>query len=91
VLEAKIAERLEERFRELANRRFGCQEDALKRALEEAVMRWVSMAEEEEISFDGDPVEAIDGLLKDVNMDSVELQHEARRYWASKVAHDVPG
>jgi len=31
------------------------------------------------MEFKGDPVEAIDGLLANVNMDSVKLQYEARR------------
>jgi hypothetical protein len=32
-----------------------------------------------------DPTEAIDGILADLNANPVDLQHEARRLWASKV------
>jgi hypothetical protein len=43
------------------------------------------MLEEEETSFEGDPVEAIDGLLSDVKIDSVELQHEIQKTWIFRV------
>ena len=35
--------------------------------------------------FNGNPVEVIDGLLGDVNVESVDLQHVARRLWIGKV------
>ena len=41
------------------------------------------------LSFKGDPVEAIDGLLEDIDVDSVELQHKARKLWISR-GQDVP-
>jgi len=47
-------------------------------------LRWISEVEEEMLSFKGDPVEAIDGLLKDIDVDSVELQHKARELWISR-------
>jgi uncharacterized protein YggL (DUF469 family) len=91
MLRAEIDAKLERRFRELAMRRFGYSKGALSRAMEEAVLRWISAVEEERLSFEGDPVEAIDGLLSGVDVDSVELQHEARGFWAAKVHSDVPG
>jgi hypothetical protein len=36
-----------------------------------------------------DPVEAIDGILADLEIDSVELQHKARQLWASKITKDL--
>jgi hypothetical protein len=36
-----------------------------------------------------DPVEAIDGILADLDLDSVELQHKARQLWASKITTDL--
>jgi len=36
-----------------------------------------------------DPVEAIDGILADLDIDSVELQHKARELWASKITKDL--
>lgn len=90
MLRAAIDTKLERRFRELAMRRFGYGKGALSRAMEEAVIRWISAVEDERLSFEGDPVEAIDGLLSGVDVDSVELQHEARGLWAMKVLGDVP-
>jgi hypothetical protein len=85
VIKAKIDSRLELRFRELAMRRFGYSKGAISRAVEEAILRWISLAEEGSISFEGDPVEVIDGILSDINMGSVELQHMIRDIWASTV------
>jgi len=85
VIKAKIDSRLELRFRELAMRRFGYSKGAISRAVEEAILRWISLAEEGSISFEGDPVEVIDGILPDINMSSVELQHMIKDIWASTV------
>jgi hypothetical protein len=85
VIKAKIDSGLELRFRELAMRRFGYSKGAISRAVEEAILRWISLAEEGSISFEGDPVEVIDGILSDINMGSVELQHMIRDIWASTV------
>jgi hypothetical protein len=82
VIKAKIDSRLELRFRELAMRRFGYSKGAISRAVEEAILRWISLAEEGSISFEGDPVEVIDGILSDINMGSVELQHMIKDIWA---------
>jgi len=85
VLRAQIDVKLERRFRELAMRRFGYGKGSLSKAMEEAVIHWVSIVEGDELGFEGDPVEAIDGLLSDVELDAVELQHEVKRLWAAKV------
>jgi len=82
VIKAKIDSRLELRFRELAMRRFGYSKGAISRAVEEAILRWISLAEEGSVSFEGDPVEVIDGILSDINMGSVELQHMIKDIWA---------
>ena len=88
-LRIKIDQKLERKFREAAMRRFGYGKGALSKAAEEAIRRWVSTVESESLSFDEDPVEAIDGLLSDIDLDSVNLQHEAIKFWASKVLKDV--
>ena len=90
VLRAKIDVKLERKFRELAMRRFGYGKGALTRAMEEAVIRWISIVEGEKLGFEGDPVDAIDGLLSDVELGAVELQHEVKRLWVAKVLGDVP-
>uniref|UniRef100_A0A7J3X6Z7 XACb0070 ribbon-helix-helix domain-containing protein n=1 Tax=Thermofilum pendens TaxID=2269 RepID=A0A7J3X6Z7_THEPE len=91
VIRASVDRGLERRFRELAMKRFGYAKGSLQRAVEEAIMRWVAWAESELVEFEGDPVEAIDGVLAGIDLDSVELQHRARELWASKVLRDVPG
>ncbi|MBS7646632.1 hypothetical protein KEJ24_02170 [Candidatus Bathyarchaeota archaeon] len=88
-LRVKIDPNLERKFREAAMKRFGYGKGALSKAAEEALLKWVSTVESE--TFEGDPVEAIDGLLSDVNIDSVTLQHEAKKFWASKVFENVSG
>ncbi len=82
MIKAKIDSRLELRFRELAMRKFGYSKGTISRAVEEAILRWISLAEEGSISFEGDPVEVIDGILSDINMGSVELQHMIKDIWA---------
>jgi len=89
VIRANISRELERRFRELAMKRFGYAKGSLQRAVEEAIARWVAWVENESLEFEGDPVEAIDGILADLDVDSVELQHRAREHWASKVLGDV--
>jgi len=91
VLRAQIDVKLERKFRELAMRRFGYGKGSLSRAMEEAIIRWISIVEGERLGFEGDPVEAIDGLLSDVEVDAVELQHEVKGLWVAKVLGDVPG
>jgi len=80
-LRVQIDEKLENTFRELAMRRYGYAKGSLSKAAEEALATWVSAQEHEGPKFHGDPVEAIDGLLSDLEADSVELQHEALRVW----------
>lgn len=80
-LRVQIDKKLEHRFRELAMRRFGYSKGSLSRAAEEALTNWVSTQENEEPEFQGDPVEAIDGLLSGIDIDSVELQHETKHFW----------
>ena len=88
-LRIKIDQKLERRFREAAMRRFGYGKGALSKAAEEAIRRWVSTVESESLSFDEDPVEAIDGLLSDIDLNSVDLQHEAIKLWTSKALKDI--
>jgi uncharacterized protein YggL (DUF469 family) len=91
MIRANISKDLERRFRELAMRRFGYAKGSLQKAVEEAIARWVSWVEEEGLKYEGDPVEAIDGILADLDVDSVELQHRLKELWASRVLKDVPG
>ena len=85
MLRAGMAEGLERRFRELAMKRFGYMKDSISRAAEEAILNWISMVEGEDVEFEGDPVEVIDGILSDVKIDSVELQHKVKDIWLLRV------
>jgi len=89
VIRAEIDEKLERRFRELAMKRFGYGEGALKKAAEEAILKWISTVELEEFRFEGDPVEAIDGLLSEIKINSVELQHKIKEMWMLRIAENL--
>jgi hypothetical protein len=83
-LRVQINKKLEQKFRETAMKRFGYAKGALSKAAEEAILNWISTIENE--NFEGNPVKAIEGLLKDVDMDSVTLQHETPKLWVKKRA-----
>jgi phage-related protein len=89
-LRVQLNPELEEKFRQAAMKRFGYGKGASSKAIEEAILRWLSTSEKKPTKFEGDPVKAIEGLLKDVNIDSVTLQHETQKIWAKKVLNHVP-
>lgn len=73
-------------------KRFGYGKGSLSRAAEEAIRKWLaSQLQLEKKAFEGDPVKAIEGLLADVKIDSVELQHLAGKVWVRKVLGNVSG
>jgi hypothetical protein len=88
-LRVQIDPKLENRFREAAMRKFGFGKGALSKAAEEAILNWVT-TEKENLEFEGDPVQAIEGLIKDIDVNSVTLQHEVQKIWAKKVLAHVP-
>ena len=47
------------------------------------------MVKKEEVNFEGDPIAAIDGILSDIDMDSVELQHKIKDIWILRVVKNV--
>ena len=89
LIRAKIDDNLELRFRELAMKRFGYGKGALTKAIEEAIIKWISSVEKEELTFEEDPIEAIDGLISDIKVDAVELQHRIKDLWFLRVLEDV--
>lgn len=91
MIRVKLDERLERKFRELAMRKFGFGKGALSRAAEEAILLWMATVEKGKIAFEENPVEAIDGLLSDIEIDAVELQHKIRDLWLVKNAQKIPG
>ncbi len=84
-MRVQVSQEVERKFRELAMRRFGYGKGALSKAAEEAIMKWILSNEKENPEFEGDPVEAIVGLLSGVDIGSVELQHETKKTWSQKV------
>lgn len=89
-LRVQINAKIERRFREAAMKRFGYGKGALSKAAEEAILDWISTLEKEDVNFEDDPVTAIEGLIKDVDVDAVTLQHETQKLWAKKVLNHVP-
>ncbi|MCS6769925.1 MAG: hypothetical protein NZ570_05765 [Candidatus Caldarchaeum sp.] len=82
---------MERRFRELAMKKFGYGRGALSKAATEAISNWIQNAEEaERTGFEGDPVDAIAGVLSDIDMQSVELQHRASEAWRLRVLKHAP-
>jgi hypothetical protein len=81
---------LEKMFRRMAMRRFGYKKGAISKAAEEAIRNWLSVQLQlEKREFEGDPVKAIIGLLSDIKIDSVKLQHLANKIWVKKVLSHV--
>lgn len=89
-LRVQINAKLERRFREAAMKRFGYGKGALSKAAEEAILDLISTLEKEDVNFEDDPVAAIEGLIKDVDVDALTLQHETQKLWAKKVLNHVP-
>ena len=90
LIRAKIDDELEQKFRELAMKRFGYSKGSLSRAVVEAIQKWTSEAERYEVTFGEDPVEALSGMLSDIEIDSVELQHKIKDLWVLKLAENLP-
>jgi len=73
-------------------KRFGYGKGSISQAAQEAIRKWLAAELPlESGEFEGDPVKAIEGLLADVEMDSVELQHLAGKIWVKKVLANVSG
>ena len=70
-------------------KRFGYGKGSLSRAAEEAIQKWLISVSAEDFVFEGDPVKALDGMLADVDLDSVELQHLAIKKWAGEEMTNV--
>jgi len=81
-----VPEQIEERFRKTAMERFGYGRGSLSKAAEEAFNFWAEDEEEfaAEVYALGDPIAAIQGMLKHVKKSSVELQHQIARIRSEK-------
>jgi len=88
-LRLQLRKETEARFREAAMKRFGFGRGALSKAAEQAIEAWLSTAAVGP-KFEGDPVKAIQGILRELDAGSVELQHSVQKTWAAKVMHNAP-
>ncbi|HEY4674366.1 MAG TPA: hypothetical protein VIH03_09385 [Nitrososphaerales archaeon] len=85
-IKVMVDDKVEERFRRVAMKKFGYGRGALSTAAEAALAQWSSKEDIEEVTLDelDDPVAAIEGLLKHATESSVELQHKASRIRVKK-------
>ena len=82
VLKVTFERELEQKFRELAMRRYGFSRGALLKASHEAIKRWVK-EEDRKLPKVENPVNLIKGVMKHLRgkYTSVQLQHEAVKLW----------
>jgi len=86
----QLKDEILEKFRRVATRVFGYSKRSLSQATESAIINWLEAIEipyEEEL--EEDPVEVIDGLLEELDIDSVELQHNLSKFWLQGTKDDI--
>jgi hypothetical protein len=84
-LKIDLDKELERKFRALAMKKYGYSKGAIKKALENAIEKWVREARMSKSETKvKDPVALMEGLLVELKgkKSSVELQHEAKKMWA---------
>jgi len=81
-----VRKEVEEKFRRMAMMIYGYEGNSLSRAAEDAFLMWMMRHETllKEVKVPEDPVGAIRGMLANVRKSGVELQHEARKFRATK-------
>ncbi|MCD6513741.1 MAG: hypothetical protein J7L07_02350 [Candidatus Odinarchaeota archaeon] len=84
-LKIQIDEKLAKRFREVAMKMFGYSKGSISKAAEASIRNWIDAIEEILQHDVENPVDAIDGLLKDIKVDSVTLQHKLKDFWLEEV------
>lgn len=86
VLKVVLEKELEQKFRELAMKKFGFSKGALKSASKEALEEWLYQHKKIDLARVKDPVKRIEGLLKHLRgkYTSVELQHQTKELWAKQ-------
>lgn len=81
-----IDDEVDRKFRRVAMKKFGYRRGALSEAAETALEEWSSKEDLDEATAKGigDPVSAIEGLLKHVNESAPKLQHDASKIRARR-------
>ncbi|PIS06088.1 MAG: hypothetical protein COT80_02530 [Candidatus Buchananbacteria bacterium CG10_big_fil_rev_8_21_14_0_10_33_19] len=76
---------IENKFREMAMKKYGYQKGSLLSAIKEAINQWIQQQPQDIPKVD-DPFDLIRGSLSHLKgkMTSVELQKEAMELWAKK-------
>ncbi len=90
VLKLNLSAEVESDFREMAMKTYGYKKGSISKALEKALFDWTihQKAFAKELKEIGDPIDAIEGMLSDVKMTSVELQHKMVEMWGDEYVDD---
>mgnify|MGYP001619976923 CR=1 FL=1 len=82
VLKVEFEKTLEQKFRELAMRKYGFARGSIKKASEEAIKEWIK-EQNSNLPIVKNPIKLIEGTLSHLRgkYTSVELQHEASKLW----------
>ena len=85
VLKVRFEKEFENRFRELAMRKYGYSKGSIKKASEDAIKKWMKEFDKP-LNKVKDPMKIIEGSLKHLRgkYTSVELQHEAVKIWTKE-------
>lgn len=86
LIKANISEDLETNFRKAAMQTYGYKKGSISHAIENALFEWTSSrkAFSKEIENTENSIDAMEGILIDVKMTSVELQKEALKWRAER-------
>lgn len=82
VLKLEFEKEFENKFRELAMKKYGFAKGSLKKASTEAIKKWVK-EESDQLPKVKDPFKLVEGIFSHLKgkYTSVELQHEAIKLW----------
>ena len=85
VLKVELEKNLEQRFREIAMKKYGYSKGSLQKASGEALKNWINQQSIKIPKVD-DPFELVEGMLGHLKgkKTSVQLQHEAKGLWIKK-------
>lgn len=85
-LRVQLREETAKEFRKTAMEMFGYSKGSLSHAAEKAFGEWIERIEILKEKSHKSPTEKIRGLIRDIKIDSVELQHMASKIIAKKAS-----
>ncbi|MFC1768457.1 hypothetical protein ACFLZX_01710 [Nanoarchaeota archaeon] len=82
VLKVEIDEKIEQKFRKMAMKKFGYKRGAIQKATEEAISNW-SQFQSLDCPKVKDPFKLVEGILSHLKgkKTSIQLQHEVKELW----------